>query len=553
MAIDFLLPIEYRCPRRLSKELQTDLHMLDGDSPLAQTIYKPKSSADQIHFGKYSEMFTTDVRYLRETQRILAGELPDSGWETWTEPSIVTLEGNSLRDFLSKYGYFSFQGLSALNTCVPLLAFLSIYGIVAPVLAFLVPLLILLLPFLMLKAKGQRITLDTYIPLLRAFLRKNALSGIFDLGSASWERRGQIMFSLCFYFFQLYINAENCREHINNLSALHSEVSSIKEFVSATQTRLKYILKEWKDYKTYKAFLQTANEADKKCTVLLRTLDKVLPYKASLSKIVNLGECMKTWYQLNTDPSTIAILNYCVGFNAYMNNMACLKTSIRQNEMGKSKYGSTTKIRGLWHPSLNCHESVKNDLELSTNIILTGPNAAGKTTLIKSVLLNSVLAQQIGYGFFANGKFKIYGQFHSYINIPDTNGRDSLFQAEASRCKLILDSLERDKISSHLCVFDELFSGTNPKEATAAATAFLEHIGHNKRVSFVLTTHYKGLIHMRGRARNLQMLVKTENDVMLPEYKVVEGVSNVDGGIIVLKDKGFPEEIIDRAREYIRG
>jgi hypothetical protein len=527
--------------------------MLDGDNPLTQLIYMPKNAADRMHFDKYSEIFTTDTKYLRDTQKILAADLPDAGWETWVEPSIVSLEGDTLKEFLSKYGYFSFQGLSSLNTCAPLLAVLSIYGLVAPALAFLIPILILILPFMLLKAKGQQITLGTYIPLLRAFLRKNALSGIFDIGSASWERRGQIMFSLGFYFFQLYINAENCREHLNNLSTLHSEVDLIKNFISATQTRLKYVLMKWSDYKTYKAFLKTAKAADEECSILLKKLDKVIPYRASLSKMINLGESMKTWYQLNTEASTVGVLKYCVGFNAYMNNMASLKKGIVRKGMGKSKYGSVTAMKGLWHPSLDSEESVKNDLELSSNIILTGPNAAGKTTLIKSVLINSVLAQQIGHGFFSRGKFKIYGQFHSYINIPDTNGRDSLFQAEAARCKIILDSLERDKSSSHLCVFDELFSGTNPREATAAATAFLEHIGQNNRVSFILTTHYKGVINMRGRVSNLQMQVRTENDVIQPEYKVTEGVSNVDGGIIVLKDKGFPQEIINRAREFIRG
>ena len=64
---------------------------------------------------------------------------------------------------------------------------------------------------------------------------------------------------------------------------------------------------------------------------------------------------------------------------------------------------------------------------------LTGTN--GKTTTIKTALINIILSQQIGYGCFESLKLCPYDNIYCYLNIPDTSGRDSLFQAEARRCK----------------------------------------------------------------------------------------------------------------------
>ena len=99
-------------------------------------------------------------------------------------------------------------------------------------------------------------------------------------------------------------------------------------------------------------------------------------------------------------------------------------------------------------------------------MIVTGPNASGKTTILKTVILNLIFSQSYGYGFYSKASVVLYDKIHCYLNIPDTSGRDSLFQAEARRCKDIIDSL--DDNSKHFCIFDELFSGTNPNEACAS-------------------------------------------------------------------------------------
>ena len=116
------------------------------------------------------------------------------------------------------------------------------------------------------------------------------------------------------------------------------------------------------------------------------------------------------------------------------------------------------------------------------NIIISSPNAGGKTTMIKTTTINVIFSQQLGCGFYKSCVLKPYTHIHSYLNIPDTSGRDSLFQAESRRCKEIIDIINGTNIETtrHFCIFDELYSGTNPKEATKSAYAFLLYLSKFK-------------------------------------------------------------------------
>ena len=123
-------------------------------------------------------------------------------------------------------------------------------------------------------------------------------------------------------------------------------------------------------------------------------------------------------------------------------------------------------------------------------MIMTGPNASGKTTILKTTLINIILSQQWGCGFYDSAKLLPYHHIHCYLNIPDTSGRDSLFQAEARRCKEIIDLIDERPKDYHLCVFDELYSGTNPDEAVISAVAFMEYLVKKDNISCMLTTHF---------------------------------------------------------------
>jgi DNA mismatch repair ATPase MutS len=207
----------------------------------------------------------------------------------------------------------------------------------------------------------------------------------------------------------------------------------------------------------------------------------------------------------------------------------------------------------MYYPKfINESSVVTNDCYLEKNMIITGPNASGKTTMLKSALINILLSQQIGFGCFESLDLYPYDNFHCYLNIPDTSGRDSLFQAEARQCKEIIDSInegENEDLGekTHFCIFDELYSGTNPDEAILSAKSFLQYLIKNDNVTCLLTTHYTKLCNKLAknkRIQNFSMKTVKKNDSFEYTYKLVEGISKIKGGLKVLKDMNYPKEIL---------
>jgi DNA mismatch repair ATPase MutS len=199
---------------------------------------------------------------------------------------------------------------------------------------------------------------------------------------------------------------------------------------------------------------------------------------------------------------------------------------------------------------------IANDIVLDKQLVITGPNAAGKTTVIKSTLFNIILSQQIGYGFYKRAEITPYDYLHCYLNIPDTSGRDSLFQAESRRCMEILRCIMEHPTKRHFCIFDELYSGTNPYEAVAAAYGYIAFISKNPRVDLILTTHYIELCELlekrnAGAITNLHMSVSPDTGAYL--YKIANGISSIKGGLKVLRDLEYPNEIVESARMIIQG
>jgi DNA mismatch repair protein MutS len=198
---------------------------------------------------------------------------------------------------------------------------------------------------------------------------------------------------------------------------------------------------------------------------------------------------------------------------------------------------------------------VKNDCILKKNIIITGPNASGKTTYLKTTTINIIFSQQLGYGFYESGVINPYSHIHSYLNIPDTSERDSLFQAESRRCKDIIDVIQLNPENEgfrHYCIFDELYSGTNPVEAAKSAQAFLKYLAKFRNVDFVLTTHYASICKQLAKSKmitNYKMdVLPKENGELEYTYKIVKGVSKVQGAVRILEQMNYPKEIVDELR-----
>jgi DNA mismatch repair ATPase MutS len=312
---------------------------------------------------------------------------------------------------------------------------------------------------------------------------------------------------------------------------------------------------------------------------MFNEFNQVSPNKLSIKKIGQIGHVMKCFYKLYKNPEFLISLNYSFGLNGYIDNLNGIRKNISLKHINVCKFkNKPTKFVDAYFPTLVNNNPVKNSYSLNKHLLITGPNAAGKTTLLKTTIFNIILSQQIGFGFYKKATLMPYDMIHCYINIPDTSARDSLFQAEAKRCKDILEKIglneigpneigpneigpneidpnEIDPNARHFCVFDELYSGTNPYEAISSAYAFLKYLHKNDNVNFVLTTHFLELcrrLEKEKRMNNYHMKIETHENDFKYTYKMEKGISNVKGGIKVLKDLEYPIEIINTTIDTLK-
>jgi DNA mismatch repair ATPase MutS len=280
----------------------------------------------------------------------------------------------------------------------------------------------------------------------------------------------------------------------------------------------------------------------------------VSEFTYSFHKISEIGHILKTFYEIYDNKVYESAIIYSFGFNGYVDCITGLQQNIAQGKVSYTKF--TTKknknnIRKNYYACLKDKNPVKNNIKINKNLIISGPNASGKTTVIKSVLINIIFSQQFGCGFYESSLLKPYDNLHCYLNIPDTSGRDSLFQAEARRCKEIIDIIDKDLShnETHFCAFDELYSGTNPEEATISAIAFMKYITKNKNVNSILTTHFMEVCKKLDTSKMITNYYMETNksskkNTLEYLYKMKKGISTVKGGLNVLYAMNYPDEII---------
>ena len=313
------------------------------------------------------------------------------------------------------------------------------------------------------------------------------------------------------------------------------------------------------NYLNYSSELKTYNKFNlivKENLAILKSIsvkiDGITGYNMfNFSKIKEVGYVFKCFYELHTDKIYDDVIMYSFGFNGYMDCLKGLQNNILERKMNFAKFIDNSKkiiLKNSYYASLKNSNPTKNTIKFKKNMIITGPNASGKTTILKSTLINILFSQQFGCGFYDSAKIKPFNHIHCYLNIPDTSGRDSLFQAEARRCKEILDAISSSPKDTHLCAFDELYSGTNPEEAEQSATSFMKYITKYKNISCILTTHFIKVCKKLEKSNNIinyKMLTKKEINNLIYKYILVEGISDIKGGMIVLQQMNYPKEITD--------
>ena len=206
----------------------------------------------------------------------------------------------------------------------------------------------------------------------------------------------------------------------------------------------------------------------------------------------------------------------------------------------------------LRHPGLN--EAIGNTMSFSgdSNVLfLTGANMAGKSTLMKSFGIAVYLAH-MGFPVAAKDmEFSVREGLYSSINVPDDLSMGySHFYAEVLRVKKVAEAVSAGR--NLVVIFDELFKGTNVKDAYDATLSVTEALAAYSRCWFVISTHIIEVGEtLRQRSDNLQFAyLPTVMDGMTPRYPYIlqKGITNDRHGMLIIGNEGILDIIAEKTQ-----
>jgi hypothetical protein len=482
--IEHKLPIEYVDHKYLSTVIRDDLEL--GKTSIYQNIFPSNSKL----MSKWCSLYTQDIKFLKQSQKCIkkykSGEYCCDLFQTKYNDFIQET------NFIDKYQYIGFKALKTLNESSSFLHCLSIYNLTSPILSLLSPLVIILLPFMILKLQKTPITITGYISHLKKLLSGTSVYQLFfNFTSVSLQSRISAMFSLFIYLLQVYNNIISCCSFYRNINKIYDFLMDYKNHLQQSVLLIEDITKNISIYSKYNSFFEEMKTQKNKIGSILRTLNTIEPCETIVKKIGQIGNLMSIYYNFFMKQESHTSASYTFFIHEFNRDILSLQKRVKEHKINPCKFKKKTCMKGVYYLPHIDTTNITNDIDLNENLIVSGPNASGKTTLLKSLFLNVIMSQQFGYGCYSKATVHCYDDFHSYLNIPDTSGRDSLFQAEARRCKDILDCITEHPEKRHLCIFDEIYSGTNPKDAVTCAKLYLKGLNlHKKRVDYMITTHY---------------------------------------------------------------
>ncbi|WP_427110080.1 endonuclease MutS2 [Lysinibacillus xylanilyticus] len=183
------------------------------------------------------------------------------------------------------------------------------------------------------------------------------------------------------------------------------------------------------------------------------------------------------------------------------------------------------------------------------SLIITGPNAGGKTVVLKTIGLLT-LATMSGFHIVADKGTEIAVFDHIFVDIGDNQSIENALSTFSSHMKNLSDIM-RASNNNTLLLFDEIGSGTEPNEGAALAISILEEFYHMGCMT-VATTHYgeiKRFSEMHSDFMNAAMRFNSET--LEPLYKLVIGTSGDSNALWISKKMNIRETVLQRAKGYI--
>lgn len=368
-------------------------------------------------------------------------------------------------------------------------------------------------------------------------------------GSGEFVRQNPGVASYVFILtaFATYGNVKSFADYNAATNVFHAKMNSVATFIKTAEELLgdEFVRKNKEDVATLVSLLKTST---------FKSAPSFFAYKGRAVAAFTLMNELKNNFVTMLDKvgqvdAEVAVASFMQAQAKNKNGVYCFPNYVE-------KEAPYINLGEYWHPFLNHETVITNDLELgqtaSRNIIVTGPNAGGKSTALKSISLAIIMAQTLGIAPARSLTFTPFKIISTYMNVADDAGSESLFQAEMHRAanlvKLVKNQTGKDFI---FVVMDELFTGTNPLEGTSAAYGVIKKLITYPNSMLIFVTHFKELTELEqetnGQIKNFKVWVDRQNGSISYPYKMVPGISDQTIALELLALEGFDPEILSQS------
>ena len=474
----------------------------------------------------------SNYELLNYQQEILKNNEKDLLW-------IMTLKDEIDEDLAINLLYPSTYLINNMNYCSYLLDIYHFYKIILmPLTSLIYPLSIIYTPYYY---------INRYLHIDMSFVKYMGI--IYEFLKLLFKLSGNIKTDLTkiitiFIYLSIYIYSIYQTFYISYIiyktrEKLFNKLIGLVDFIKTSITIIKQSNNIWKSFFLYSNSI-TEEEINKSINNL-SLLDN------------NLSTVYKLWKNDNYKYDIINLLKIIYTIDAI--DVICkLKNT---NNWCLPTYNDTnTKILAVNNPLLPLNQ-VSNPVNLSKNIIITGVNAGGKTTYVKSITINIILAQTIGIVNALKGNVYLYDAIITFMRVSDELGSKSYFEAETSHCNNMINVADElfKKNKRGLFLMDEPMHSTPPIEGVSVAFSVAEYLAKLKSVTLIITTHFHNLIELEDKYKslfiNLNVNATYNEKTKLYDfnYKINRGGSTQIIAIELLEKHKFNKDIINSAIE----
>jgi len=264
-----------------------------------------------------------------------------------------------------------------------------------------------------------------------------------------------------------------------------------------------------------------------------------------LGELIAFGRLLKT---INRHSKEIRSLYETIGFLDSMISVASYRETLDFYTVPSMYKSGISKppvlfFTDAYHPLIN--NPVTNSISLEKPVLITGSNASGKSTFLKTAAINAIFAQTIHTCLareYHSGYFII---FTSMALRDDLFNNESYYITEIKSLKRIFDNLN-DAIPL-LCMIDEVLRGTNTIERIAASSEVLRSLSKSNCICVAATHDIELASILNNQYDNYHFREKFEGNRILFDYKIYHGKSATCNAIKLLRIMGYAENIVDAA------